>query len=89
MARPKGSKTRNNADDGRTFAIKVEQMLVKSGEYTNLAAMVCRKLHSMNPKESMPILLRLLEMRYGKAAQPITGADGGPMKMIVEHIQAE
>lgn len=90
MARPKGSKTKNNADDQRVFVTQVERMLVKSGEYTNLANLVCRKLHSLKPNESMPILMRLLEMRFGKPAQTteITGKDGNDLKIIIEHITA-
>lgn len=88
MARPKGSKSKT--DDQRNFVAQVEKALVKSGTYTNLANLVCRKLHSATPAESMPILMRLLEMRFGKPAQTteITGKDGNDLKIIIEHITA-
>lgn len=88
MARPLGSKSKT--DDQRAFVAQVERALVKSGEYSNLANLVCRKLHSLKPSESMPILMRLLEMRYGKPKETkeITGADGNDLKIIIEHITA-
>lgn len=88
MARPIGSKTKT--DDQRNFVAQVEKALVKSGTYTNLANLVCRKLHSATPAESMPILMRLLEMRFGRPAQTtqLTGADGAELKIIIEHITA-
>jgi hypothetical protein len=88
MARPIGSKTKT--DDQKAFVAAVEKALIKSGTYTNLANLVCRKLHSATPAESMPILMRLLEMRFGKPAQTtqLTGADGDALKIIIEHITA-
>lgn len=89
MGRPLGSKTRS--DDARTFIAAVERALIKSGTYDSLANLVCRKLHSAQPSECMPLIIRLLDMKFGKPIQPteLTGKDGEALKILIEHIYSK
>ena len=81
MGRPKGSK---NKADPITFVTAVERALEAGGPENSLINLTCRQIKAGNT----PIILRVLEMKYGKPIQPtqLTGADGDALKIIIEHI---
>lgn len=65
----------------------VERTLVKSGPTDSLVNLVCRHVTSDKPS-AIPVLLRILDMKYGKPAQPVehAGKDGEPLSIEVVHI---
>ena len=80
MSRNKGQK------DPKTFVMEVERALARGNPDDSLVNLTCRQIKAGNT----PLLLRILEMRYGKPVQPNehTGKDGQDLKIIIEHITA-
>lgn len=81
--RPKGSK---NKADPKVFVAAVERALEKGGPNDSLVNMVCRQVKAGNT----PLILRILEMKFGKPVQPteITGKDGERLSVEIIHIGA-
>ena len=86
MARPRGSK--NKTEDAKAFVGYVEEALRRGGKADNLVNLVCRHLVSANVSASIPMIMRLLEMKFGKPAQQLehTGKDGEQLAIMVRHI---
>jgi len=85
--RPKGSTDKRAAAE--RFVARVESMLGKSNPdwAGGLERQACRWLGSDNAKASVAVLMRLMEMKFGKAIQPVSGAEGAePIRVIVEHV---
>jgi hypothetical protein len=83
MGRPKGSKSKT--EDAKAFVAYVERALAKGANKDNLVNLVCRHIRD----EKVPtMLLRTLEMKFGKPVQPQehTGPNGETLRIIVEHI---
>lgn len=79
MSRSKGQK------DPKAFVMEVERALTRSGPTDSLVNLTCRQIKAGNT----PLLLRILEMRFGRPQQhEITGKDGEALKIIIEHINA-
>lgn len=81
--RPKGSL---NKADPKVFVTAVERALEKGSPDDSLVNMVCRQMKAGNT----PLILRILEMRFGKPAQTLehTGKDGEKLAIEITHIGA-
>jgi hypothetical protein len=56
--------------------------------FTNLDAMAWQMV-SKGRKGDMNATERVIDRIWGKTPQPVTGADGGPLKIVIEEITAE
>jgi hypothetical protein len=82
MGRPKGSG--NKTDELKAAIRRIEAVLVKSGHKGGLELMACRFLTSEDVKVAAGVWGRLMEWKWGKPAQPVTGEGGtGAIKVIV------
>jgi hypothetical protein len=82
MGRPKGSG--NKTDELKAAIRRIEAVLVKSGHKGGLELMACRFLISADLKVASGVWARLMEWKWGKPAQPVTGEGGvGAIKVIV------
>ena len=82
--RPKGSE--NRVPSAQAFVRRVESMLGKSNpECGNLEKLACRFITSDDTKVAFGVWSKLVEYKFGKAVQPIAGAEGAePIRVIVE-----
>ena len=71
------------------FAMRIEERLAKSKGPFALEQLVCRLLTGKNPAIAAKMAEKVVEWRYGKSVQPITGTgEDGAFKVVVEHIAA-
>jgi hypothetical protein len=87
--RPKGSTDKRAAAE--RFVQRVETILGKANPQMGgtLERQACRWLGSDNPKASVTVLMRLLEMKYGKTPQPISGDPERPLEVICKVVHLE
>jgi hypothetical protein len=84
--RVKGSNDKLPA--AQAFVNRIEGMLGKandkSGElYGNLERMACRFITSDDTKVAFGVWSKLVEYKFGKPIQPVTGKDGEPIQLQV------
>jgi len=74
------------ADNLEAFAKRVITKLRVGGATDSLERLLCRLMTGKDLKVASGVAVKVVEWRYGKAAQPVTGQDGDAIKVLVEHI---
>lgn len=77
MARPKGSK--NKTDEIKSAISRIEKTLVAGGHKGGLEMLACRFLTGEDLKVAAGVWGKLMEWKWGKPSQPVTGEGGGPV----------
>lgn len=81
--RPKGSKNRVSADTLEAFATRCIRTLGKTGDTQSLERLICRLLTGKDEKIAAGLAAKLVEWKYGKAIQPVSGKDGAPIAVQI------
>lgn len=72
-------------DNLENFARRILNMLDKNP--FAMERLICRILsNKKNLQVSSALAAKVVEWRYGKASQPISGDESHPLKVLVEHI---
>lgn len=87
LGRKTGGRTKdgNKKDDLQAFARRVEAAVIKANlkDSETIERLICRILikSEKNPAVAAMMAQKWVEWRYGKAIQPISGKDGGPIAL--------
>ena len=82
MGRPAG-RPNKATEGGKTLAIRLNELLKEKGRKNGLLDIAMEILEEKGSPQRAQILKMCWEWQYGKAPQPVTGEDGGPVQIAI------